>query len=131
MASTNHTTNYNLPQWEATDAFCRTDFNAAFSDIDSALNNLANIAIVLMTGTYIGNGEASQFINLGRTPKAVLIMRYGNSVDDNSSHYGGIAVTGHPSDIVSITTNGFLAMQSDSWNFGNADGYSYTYIALC
>ena len=35
--STNHTTNYNLNQWEATDKVLRTDFNADNAKIDAAL----------------------------------------------------------------------------------------------
>ena len=33
----NHTTNYNLPQWEDTDAVRREDVNAAMSTIDAAI----------------------------------------------------------------------------------------------
>ena len=40
--STNHTTNYNLNQWEATDKVLRTEFNADNSKIDAALKNLSN-----------------------------------------------------------------------------------------
>ena len=37
MAATNSTTNLGLPQWVATDKPEMTDFNTAFSDIDSGL----------------------------------------------------------------------------------------------
>ena len=40
--STNHTTNYNLNQWEAADKVLRTEFNADNSKIDAALKNLSN-----------------------------------------------------------------------------------------
>ena len=40
--STNHTTNYNLNQWLATDQVLRTEFNADNSKIDAALKNLSN-----------------------------------------------------------------------------------------
>ena len=33
----NHTTNYNLPQWEDTDRVTRADMNAAMSTIDTAI----------------------------------------------------------------------------------------------
>ena len=39
--STNHTTNYDLCQWEATDQVLRTDFNQDNAKIDAALNTLA------------------------------------------------------------------------------------------
>ena len=37
--STNHTTNYNLNQWEATDKVLRTDFNEDNAKIDAALKS--------------------------------------------------------------------------------------------
>ena len=43
MAS-NHTTNYNLNQWEATDKVLRTDFNEDNAKIDAALAGLAGTA---------------------------------------------------------------------------------------
>ena len=43
MAS-NHTTNYNLNQWEATDKVLRTDFNEDNAKIDAALKANADVA---------------------------------------------------------------------------------------
>lgn len=40
--STNHTTNYNLNQWLATDQVKRTEFNEDNAKIDAALKNLAD-----------------------------------------------------------------------------------------
>ena len=42
--STNYTENFNLCQWEPTDAVIRTDFNADNEKIDAALGNLSVIA---------------------------------------------------------------------------------------
>ena len=42
--STNHTTNYNLNQWEATDKVLRTEFNEDNAKIDAALAGLAGTA---------------------------------------------------------------------------------------
>ena len=39
--ATNHTANYNLNQWEATDPVLRTDFNADNSKVDAALKSLS------------------------------------------------------------------------------------------
>ena len=39
--ATNHTTNYQLCQWEATDKVLRTDFNEDNAKIDAALSALA------------------------------------------------------------------------------------------
>ena len=40
--STNHTTNYNLCQWLATDQVKRTDFNEDNAKIDTALKSLSD-----------------------------------------------------------------------------------------
>ena len=49
--STNHTTNYDLCQWEATDQVLRTDFNQDNAKIDAALNTLS--------GQVAGKAESS------------------------------------------------------------------------
>ena len=53
MASTNHTQNYNLPQWEPTDPFSRAEFNDAFQKIDTAVAANCKIAV----GSYTGSGQ--------------------------------------------------------------------------
>ena len=40
--STNHTTNYDLCQWETTDQVQRTDFNQDNAKIDTALKGLSD-----------------------------------------------------------------------------------------
>ena len=40
--STNHTTNYDLNQWEAADKVLRTEFNEDNAKIDAALNSSAD-----------------------------------------------------------------------------------------
>ena len=40
--ATNHTANYNLSQWEGSDAFSRLDFNADNLAVDTALKQLAD-----------------------------------------------------------------------------------------
>lgn len=40
--ATNHTANYNLSQWEGSDAFSRLDFNADNLAVDTALGQLAD-----------------------------------------------------------------------------------------
>ena len=59
--STNHTPNFNLCQWEATDKVLRADFNEDNQKIDAALAGLqqskGNCRIV--TGNYTGTGTYS------------------------------------------------------------------------
>ena len=94
MSSTNHTTNYALPQWEATDEFRREDFNDAFARIDTAvkanadaveqkadsstvstqITALQNALLKTTTGSWTGDGGATRTINIGFTPKFVLIF---------------------------------------------------------
>ena len=63
--STNHTTNYNLNQWEATDKVLRTEFNEDNAKIDAALKANADAAAAIQAklgncnvqySTYVGDG---------------------------------------------------------------------------
>ena len=67
--ATNHTTNYQLNQWEATDQVLRTDFNEDNAKLDAALAGLAETAAAhgaaiarlgnckLWTTSYQGTGQ--------------------------------------------------------------------------
>ena len=67
--ATNHTTNYQLNQWEATDQVLRTDFNQDNQKIDGALKNhdeeLAGLEAAIAakgnchfyTTSYVGTGQ--------------------------------------------------------------------------
>ena len=118
--STNHTPNFNLCQWEATDKVLRTDFNQDNQKIDAALSahdtalagkvssgELAALAQrttalasrpALVTGTYTGDGTASRTISLGFTPKAVLVMPATGHMSDAylGYRYGGLALDQSP-----------------------------------
>ena len=56
--STNHTTNYNLNQWEATDKVLRTEFNADNAKIDAALK--ANADAIAALSTQLTSGLAGK-----------------------------------------------------------------------
>lgn len=100
MAS-NHTTNYQLCQWQADDQVRRTDFNEDNAKIDAALGELRSqkadqaalnaaseriskldTAVQQITadltkitfGSYSGNDREERTITLGFRPKAVLIL---------------------------------------------------------
>ena len=74
MAS-NHTANYNLNQWEATDKVLRTEFNEDNSKIDAALNGLAGqvaekaaqSAVTALTQTVSGKADQSALNSLTQT----------------------------------------------------------------
>ena len=93
-----HTTNYNLNQWEDGDVVRREDFNADNAAIDAALKSVSDAAAnapEIVIGYYVGNGNASQNINLGRKPKAVLVEAENGlrGANVSSGPYGGLATT--------------------------------------
>ena len=87
-----HTTNYSLPQWEASDRVTRGDMNDAMSAIDTALGAKREIVF----GKYTGNGSYPRTIELGFTPKAVQLARTDGLTNTSSSVYGGIFAPDHP-----------------------------------
>ena len=141
MAS-NHTTNYQLCQWEAADKVLRTDFNEDNQKIDAALAAVPKIA----AGTYTGNGAAARTISLPFTPQAVFLCdQAGHTAEDisylrNKYFYGGLALTGAPVvagsfTLLTITENGFTVGQyqdteADYFYNGNASGTVYHYLAI-
>ena len=94
--STNHTPNFNLCQWEATDKVLRTDFNEDNQKIDAALAGMGNCQIV--SGHYIGTGSFGQNSPCSLTfdgVPAVLLMGGDNwtffavhGAGQTSAHYG-------------------------------------------
>ena len=102
----------------------------------------------IVAGTYTGNGNESMTINLGFTPRAVIIT-YGGAFDASSyGTYGiirsGMAVTGYDyvsrtnHKIITLTTGGFCVyenMQNNPYNnnvygYTNGSGEKYSYIAF-
>ena len=92
----------------------------------------------LYCGTYTGNGETSQFINLGFTPKAVLVFPQDALVSRNPYPVGALALQGYKafndaSDILEIISNGFQVYyfeKSYGGCFTNVSNYSYFYLAF-
>ena len=88
--ATNHTTNYQLNQWEATDQVLRTEFNADNVKIDAALRANADAIAALETATagfgncqlwtasYVGNGmtgyNENNRITFPKLPYVVIIQ---------------------------------------------------------
>ena len=99
--STNHTTNYALNQWEATDKVLRTEFNADNAKIDAALKaNADAIAALgaskadlsalealavsrncqLYVKTYTGTGQAAITHTFPHKPAMFLVMSPSNGL---------------------------------------------------
>ena len=131
MAS--YTQHYQLHQWASTDDFLRTDFNTDLEKIDTALGGLETDKCECVTGTYDGTGQDNRFIDLGRTPAAVILCDEYSVMRDGSYTYGGIALYGAPSLGFSITEGGFTVRQSGNLNcnFVNmGTPRKYFYIAI-
>ena len=136
----NHTTNYNLNQWEAGDRVTRDDFNADNAAIDAALKTIADSAgggIRFASGTYTGSG-AERTISLGFQPKAVLLFTCQGATQDSAYTAGGLFFAGAPlrcsnqSKIAAeITTNGFTVYgNAVTGNHANISGIIYYYLAI-
>ena len=132
--STNHTPNFNLCQWEATDKVLRSDFNADNQKIDAALSALPR----LILGTYTGDGKANQFISLERTPKAVLSMQSNGYLSQQyqTVFFGGLALEGCPIEgggaaVIAIEENGFRVYENANKDVhANTLDAVYHYLAV-
>ena len=86
MASTNKTANYGLNQWVKTDPVLMEDFNADNAAIDAALKALADGALKMQVGSYVGTGKcAYNGSTLSGTPPTLtpgfrpsFVIAYGN-----------------------------------------------------
>ena len=96
--------------------------NAADAETNARVDQL------FVFGTYEGDGETSQFISLGFTPRAVLICRTDGA--QANLIYGGLATAASPAKTVEIAKNGFNVLSSSSLYNGNNPMYTFKYIAL-
>ena len=95
--------------------------NAADAETNARVDQL------FVFGTYEGDGETSQFISLGFTPRAVLICRTDGAFSQANLIYGGPATAAKT---VEIAKNGFNVLSSSSLYNGNNPMYTFKYIAL-
>lgn len=106
------------------DSSLQTQINSHTSQLSTHTSQIA-AKCQLYCGTYTGDGQASQFINLGFTPKAVLVFPESAAIIRSPYPLGALALQGHKAfndqtDILEITTNGF-----SSYYFSNSRGGSY------
>lgn len=89
-----------------------------------------------VVGSYTGDDQASQFIELGFTPSAVFVVdAYGQTKDNNDRYTGALATKFYnPSSggykIVSIETNGFNVYYKSSADVYTNSGEAHYYIAF-
>ena len=128
------TEHYGLNQWQAGDPVLREDFNRDNETIDRALGEIPRI----VTGTYTGNGAASQLIPLEGTPKAVLSVRDNGYMAQQyqTVFFGGLALEGQPvkvgsNTVVAIEEGGFRVYEQDRDDINaNTLNNVYHYLAL-
>ena len=91
----------------------------------------------VVMGTYIGDGAPSQTIQLGFTPKAVLVCQNGILSRGLQSHYAeGLALDGYPaaennSNAVSVVEGGFQVFDGTKANYNgrtNVASKKYYYL---
>ena len=117
----------------------RTSLGSHQSQIAGLRTQLNNL---IKVGSYVGNGESSQFIDLGYTPSVLFVFRPGKISYKNLS-YGGewhnyaIAMPGVPwASGLEVIENGFNARYSvtsttsDNDYELNNDGATYYYLAF-
>ena len=104
-------------------------FDARLDMIETALPLKCEVQV----GTYTGTGADNRFINLGRTPAAVLLCDEDSNMRDGSYTFGGIAMQGLPTLGLSVTTNGFTVRENENIrcnHISNGYGRVYHYVAL-
>jgi len=129
MIHMQHTTNYNLNQWEDGDVVRREDFNADNVAIDAALAAVATTAgkaVRIFAGTYIGDGAASQIFRLGFQPKAVLVIASNGLLNSSGNYYGGMATPGHP---VACSSGTILALEDDGFRYYYSSSGPHTNVS--
>lgn len=108
---------------------------------DNNLQTQINTKCEVIVGSYVGDQTENRFINLGRTPKAVLLITNDGKMfaANENAVFGGLAVTDSPSyaspvypSIITIVTNGFQVTYSNLYKSlaTNRQDKTYNYIAL-
>ena len=134
--STNHTANYNLCQWEATDQVLRTDFNQDNAKIDAALKELSLANSVPDLAFYLGQiGIARLKEGKSRLMRNMICEAFLDSSDFTLS--GGAVIQNHiltlnGSQTGTVTTQNYMLMQG-GWTHARAwihvsSGTAYPYI---
>ena len=153
--STNHTTNYDLNQWEGTDKVLRTEFNADNAKIDAALKANADAIAAeaaareagetkFIVGHYIGTGASGSIhYTVGAKPKFLFLAVMS---DKSGAHYCGLlaaenfylpfysstGMTGQTG-MITFTDDGFTInhLENRIDSAFNRSGVTYRYLAIC
>ncbi len=126
------TTKYALNLIDPSDDLSPDPLNENMNKIETELDGCSR----LVFGTYKGDGERTQKIDLGFTPKALMIVDDTGTMGNANRIYGGLVFsdTVLRSDIppATIEENGFTVYQGgNSWQCTNESNRGYYYIAFC
>ena len=113
--STNHTANYDLCQWEATDQVLRTDFNADNAKLDAALAGKLGRIEILSTKTNTGGGKTAFSVSV-------------NDIDWDEWEYVGVFFN-NTSDISSADTE-WIACALNNTPSNSYCSYANRYISV-
>ena len=156
MASTNKTPFLQLNKWLLMDHPKMNDFNNDNLKLDSFLqSHVENLTLHMTTeqnswvnqpfvsGTYAGNGAATQSIQLGFQPALLFIFGQGygpielDTVSNVPHVHFGVAADGFGSSGVALTSAGFTVTQAQAEPLAgmskicmNQNGIAYRYFAL-
>lgn len=155
--ATNHTANYNLNQWQATDPVLRTDFNEDNTKIDTALKSLSTTTqqhttqlaqqaaqlaargnITFATTSYVGTGKGKTntltfskkpiFIYIcGPFESATLFLMQGQS---RSMGHGAYDNYGNNTVTWSGNSVSWSSMSNDENTQCNKEGSNYLVLAF-
>ena len=139
--SDKETTNYRLRLLDLADGIARQELNANFTQTDSLLKTLDNAINgvdsrkpELALGSYTGDGTASRTVQLGFTPKALILasaegrMSTGNTGSDIC---GGVFFPGGTHPTCGVVTGGFrVSSTSDTGLSTNQEKGKYFYMAV-
>ena len=119
-----------------------TDLNAEIA-ARTALGETVALKCECYFGTYEGSGAAERTIELGFAPKAVFLFTSNGTTRNDNYSYGGLALQNAPilvrsnKPLLELQTTGFKVYQevyfnqSYSYIYGNYEGTTYYYLAVC
>ncbi len=119
--------------------FCAQHLNNQTIHVTQQDKDLWNEPFVV--GAYFGNNETQRTLNLGFTPRAVIVAGSEAPIiglEPYSIHacFFGVAATGYSTQGIELHSNGFRVFQGDNYIVSsslprlNTDGYDYFYIAF-
>ena len=113
----------------------RSEFNSSIQQVNTTLASVQALAegrANIVFGTYTGDGTKNRLINLGITPKWVLLFP---ELGDYSNGSGGLCAPGHPivskSDSIHMMVGGTKIQVSENLDTGsNTNMYNTVYYYL-